>query len=366
MVQAACKKYKHASDQYLSKPLLYNPYERDHGHDKVVYVPRIAPPRNKLELLVRRIEAKCGVQSMENGRLAFKSFEMMLNQLLHQDPGHGDMPPLSFFAGGAAELPIVISLDATGFGTQQFNTVAMRNPYLSRSAQHLRVFGLGNCSDDRAGSTRLLGPNLGTINEAIQYDELITCIPCEDGEPVVIRPRVFAVFDVSALRHCEHVANSGWCACSREKALRIVPSKPETVQQMYEQLKECHSPSLVERFILSHNPLPGQEVARPCTAPGCTFGHGSAEQTLAEMAALQELYNAKAADKSKSGKAAFSKWRMTHAHAHYNIQPGPHGKPMFHHDFQDQILDPLHLAELGVPKTPWKYGVLNNCSEDAS
>ena len=83
------------------------------------------------------------------------------------------------------------------------------------------------------------------------------------------------------------------------------------------------------------------------------------------MAALQELYNAKAADKSKSGKAAFSKWRMTHAHAHYNIQPGPHGKPMFHHDFEDQILDPLHLAELGVPKTPWKYGVLNNCSEDA-
>ena len=50
---------------------------------------------------------------MENGRLAFKSFEMMLNQLLHQDPGHGDTPPLSFFACGAAELPIVISLDAT-------------------------------------------------------------------------------------------------------------------------------------------------------------------------------------------------------------------------------------------------------------
>ena len=24
-----------------------------------------------------------------------------------------------------------------------------------------------------------------------------------------------------------------------------------------------------------------------------------------------------------------------------------------------------HLSELGVPKTPWKYGVLNNCSDDA-
>jgi hypothetical protein len=132
----------------------------------------------------------------------------------------------------------------------------MRNPYLSRSAQHLRVFGLGNCSDDRAGSTRLLGPNLGTINEAIQ-SEMVTCMPCEDGESVVIRPRVFVVFDVSALRHCEHVANSGWCACSREKALREVPAKPETVEQMYEQLRERHSPSVDERFILSHTPFPG-------------------------------------------------------------------------------------------------------------
>ena len=97
---------------------------------------------------------------MENGRLAFKSFEDMLNQLLQQDPGRGDMPPLPFFAGSAVELPIAISLDATGFGTQQFNTIAMRNLYMSRSAQHLRVFGLGNCSDDRGGSKCLLGPEL--------------------------------------------------------------------------------------------------------------------------------------------------------------------------------------------------------------
>jgi len=81
VVQAACKNYNRASDHYRSKPLLYNPHESDrHGHAKVVYVPRIAPPRNKLELLVRCIEARCGVKSMENGRLAFKSFEMMLNR----------------------------------------------------------------------------------------------------------------------------------------------------------------------------------------------------------------------------------------------------------------------------------------------
>jgi len=66
VVQAACKNYNLASDHYRSKPLLYNPHESDrHGHAKVVYVPRIAPPRNKLEPLVRRIEARCGVESMD-------------------------------------------------------------------------------------------------------------------------------------------------------------------------------------------------------------------------------------------------------------------------------------------------------------
>lgn len=30
-----------------------------------------------------------------------------------------------------------------------------------------------------------------------------------------------------------------------------------------------------------------------------------------------------------------------------------------------QILDALHLALLGLPKCPWKYGVKNNASDDA-
>lgn len=38
---------------------------------------------------------------------------------------------------------------------------------------------------------------------------------------------------------------------------------------------------------------------------------------------------------------------------------------MFQHHMDDQILDSLHYAELGLPKTPWKYGILNNCSDDA-
>ena len=38
---------------------------------------------------------------------------------------------------------------------------------------------------------------------------------------------------------------------------------------------------------------------------------------------------------------------------------------MLEHDLDDQILDPLHMAELGLPKTPWKFGILRNASDDA-
>jgi hypothetical protein len=68
---------------------------------------------------------------------------------------------------------------------------------------------------------------------------------------------------------------------------------------------------------------------------------------------------------TKAGKAAFSRWRMKHAAAHSNVQPGEYGRPLLRYDMDDFILDMLHLAELGVPKTPWKHGILNNASDDA-
>ena len=72
-----------------------------------------------------------------------------------------------------------------------------------------------------------------------------------------------------------------------------------------------------------------------------------------------------ASDKTKAGKGRFSRWRMEHASRHGNVQPGLYGKPMFEHHMNKQILDSLHLSELGLPKTPWKWGLLNNCSDDA-
>lgn len=68
---------------------------------------------------------------------------------------------------------------------------------------------------------------------------------------------------------------------------------------------------------------------------------------------------------SKNGRAKFSKWRMTHAKSHGNVQLGKYGSPMIQHDMDDQILEPLHYAELGLPKYPWKYGILENASDDA-
>ena len=61
--------------------------------------------------------------------------------------------------------------------------------------------------------------------------------------------------------------------------------------------------------------------------------------------------------------------RMKHAWKgptpHFNVPPGLYGRPFLRHHFRKQILDALHLALLGLPKTPWKFGIKNNASDDA-
>ena len=56
---------------------------------------------------------------------------------------------------------------------------------------------------------------------------------------------------------------------------------------------------------------------------------------------------------------------MEHAKSHFNVQPGLHGQPMIRHHMRKQLLDSLHYSELGIPKTGWKHGILNNASDDA-
>ena len=204
-----------------------------------------------------------------------------------------------------------------------------------------------------------MGENLLTINDMINTK----CMECTiDGKAETIKPEVYVVVDVSALRHSEHLANSGWCGCTRDYALRTTPPKPETVSEMYTLLERCVSHSREDRFMLAHMTVPNEEKPRPC--PRCAFAHDPAtaskelETLLATEAQLKAV-------PTKAGKAKFSKWRMDHAKAHLNVQPGEYGKPFIHHHLDNQILDPLHYSQLGAPKTPWKHGILNNASDDA-
>jgi hypothetical protein len=166
--------------------LFYDKYHAKH----VIKVPRIAPPRHKVEPVMKRIYDALGIEMAADGRVAFTSFDAVVQEMYARDVGVQGMPLASAFGAGGLKLPIVISWDATGFGRNQFNTIAARNPYLLRSAQLLRVFGLGNCDDGREGTKLLLGHNLPRLNAAILADQNDTCIPCGNSE---VRPEVFVV-----------------------------------------------------------------------------------------------------------------------------------------------------------------------------
>ena len=357
VMQAASKKYCAATNRYEAKALWYD----KHRTNTLVKVPRICPPVYKLQKVCNHIYQQLGTQLADDGRIAYKSLGVVMQELLARDCGKYEMPSLATFAARELSLPIVFSWDATGFGNQQFTTLVINNPYTPQSAQLLHILGLGNCSDGRDGSRRLMGTNLPIMNQmfAAQRNDLSWQI----GEAKVnLEPSV--VCDVSALRHCEHMANAGWCCCPREAALRKVPVKPDTVDEMMPLLATCESPKFHKRCVWSHNNIPGESLPRPCTAPGCTFAHNP-ETALAEQTAMYEFEVELLKDQTRAGKKKHLDWRKQHWLTHGNIQPGKFGEPLLHHDLDSQLLDPLHYAKLGIPKTPWKHGLLNNASDDA-
>ena len=144
--------------------------------------------------------------------------------------------------------------------------------------------------------------------------------------------------------------------------MRNVPTKPKDIPDMYEKLKDCVSPTLRTRRIRAHRPLPGKELPEPCDC--CNFGHGTEDETRQQMADEAAEETRLDADKSKNGKARFSRWRMQHAQTHGNVQPGKYGEPFFEIELDEFVLDLLHLAELNVPKIIWKHAILNNCSDE--
>ena len=62
-----------------------------------VKVPRLGPPRNVLEPVMRQLKDSLGVQTAEEGLVAFLQFAKALAKIVSEDPGHGRMPPLQEF-----------------------------------------------------------------------------------------------------------------------------------------------------------------------------------------------------------------------------------------------------------------------------
>ena len=79
------------------------------------------------------------------------------------------------------------------------------------------------------------------INDAIACARKHGEIACPGG---AVKPEVFIVTDLAALRHCEHLAGSGFCGCSQDFALRQSPAKkPASVAEMHALLRQCRCPT---------------------------------------------------------------------------------------------------------------------------
>ena len=319
--QACSKKFNAAQNHYFSKTLYSHPYRRD----VVIKVPRIVPACGKMLAATDSINKSLNITVGENGAVSFLA---ALEALVAQGVGKHGMPPLSAFVGGALEVPVVLQWDASGFKKQQLTTAALRNPYAPHSAELLEVWAVGNVGDDKGGSTKLMGKeNIALINNFIAGKG---CVSCEvDGESVQLKPKPYFTLDLACLRHTEHIANSGFCGCARDYALRTTPPKPSTMEELRALLSKCKSHTGRERFVLSHMPLPGKDLPEPCTAPGCKFGDGSEEKVRAEWEALIAEETTLASVLTKAGKTKFFTWRMKHAHTHFNIQPGRVRRPLF-------------------------------------
>jgi hypothetical protein len=211
IVQAGCKRFitneEHPLGSFESKELLFDPFHKAQGRSagkyKSIKVPRIAPPGHRLTIIIRELEARIGIDSAEDGRMALRSLAVVVQELVMEDPGRYDMPPLPDFLGGRLEIPFFISFDGTGFGQLGINTIAVGNPYTPQSAQLLRIIGVGNCSDDKGGTTRLLGTNLTIANELIRkhHRSELTCFDCPTTEgETSVKLHPYHILDIAALR----------------------------------------------------------------------------------------------------------------------------------------------------------------------
>eukprot|EP00965_Chrysotila_dentata_P071251 2354402-Pleurochrysis_carterae.AAC.1 len=90
--QAASKHLQQVSRRYVSKVLVY---KTSHVPCDVVKVACICPSPSRLAPLIKRIEDRLGVVPAEDDWLGFKSYMAVVQELLMQDLGAGEMPALN-------------------------------------------------------------------------------------------------------------------------------------------------------------------------------------------------------------------------------------------------------------------------------
>jgi len=101
ITHAGSHHYDKVEDMYVRKVILCSGYS--------LKVPRLGPPRNVLEPVMRKLEDSLGVETREDGRVAFLEFDKALADIVNEDPGGGGMPPLEEFEGGKRRFPVVFS-----------------------------------------------------------------------------------------------------------------------------------------------------------------------------------------------------------------------------------------------------------------
>ena len=86
ITHAGSHHYDKVEDMYVRKVILCSGYS--------LKVPRLGPPRNVLEPVMRKLEDSLGVETREDGRVAFLEFDKALADIVNEDPGGGGMPQL--------------------------------------------------------------------------------------------------------------------------------------------------------------------------------------------------------------------------------------------------------------------------------
>eukprot|EP00965_Chrysotila_dentata_P226036 6195151-Pleurochrysis_carterae.AAC.2 len=114
----------------------------------------------------------------------------------------------------------------------KITTIVLNNPFTSKSAQNLRIFGIGMMDDNKQGTRRLLqAENRDFLNGLLRLRGSEKSLICALGpaataaQPFDIRMSPILVCDLACFRHCEHLTNGGFCGCPRE-ALRTVLKPP--------------------------------------------------------------------------------------------------------------------------------------------